>query len=179
MTALVTSELTDYDTGDGWWLGITNDEPAFSMRAGDEYIRMKPSTGLEMSGALYATNARQTFEPLWSGFGVGDEPAGDFAYIDLGVYVLLWSSLTALGISNATTMTIMNLPAAVRPSAIRQVSTVVVNDGLSEPGYMLIGTDGSISWFPMAVSGSRVVQGTFSATGVKGWAAGNLVAFPK
>src|SRR5690606_12074198 len=40
---------SEYDGDGGWWLGIHDGEPAFSMRAGEAFIRMKPSFGIETS----------------------------------------------------------------------------------------------------------------------------------
>jgi hypothetical protein len=121
----------------------------------------------------------QTFTPVFTGFST--QPAGDFSYIDFGAYVLLWSSTTGPGTSNATTMTINNLPAAIRPTGLRTVNTNMMDNGIGQAaGYVIIDFLGNITFARYQVSGGFVTGGgAFTASGSKDWPAGNIVVYPK
>src|SRR5690606_15533846 len=68
-TGHIRSGQTDYDTGDGWFLGHDGAEAAFSAKGGTRYVRIKPSIGIETNMYSFSDwGPTQTFTPTWTGF---------------------------------------------------------------------------------------------------------------
>lgn len=125
-----------------------------------------------------------SFTPTWTGFAV--PPVGDLYYVDYGSYVVLWTNIQLLGTSNAATMTISNLPAAIRPTNTQYAYCVVRDNygGTNDMvGAALIDSTGVITFSqadPGALSGRVVLfSGIFSGAGTKGLAAGWTVTYGK
>jgi len=84
----------------------------------------------------------------------------------------LSSTASISGISNANAMNMTGIPAVCQPVASRSaVSNALDNNTLIYSGC-IIQSFGTIGFQPMTVSGSRVVPGTFTTSGVKGIFAG-------
>lgn len=83
-------------------------------------------------------------------------------YTRIGLIVVLrWGQQS--GTSNATTMTITGMPAAIRPSAARAGNTVViVENGTVQEGRVVIETNGTLT-FSVGLDGAA-----FTASGSKG-----------
>lgn len=195
-SATITGTVTSTaGTIGGWTLGTTSltsgsgattvgvdsggTNPAFyagSATPGSAPFRVTQAGALTASsatitGTVTLTNSATTFAPTWTGFST--DPTGNFSYIDFGSYVLLFSAITAAGNSNATTMSISNLPSGIRPSDVRTAVTVVVNNSVAEVGYANVATDGNVYFF-------RDAAASYTTGDVpKNWPGGATLIYPK
>lgn len=185
-TGSLRSGASAYDGDGGWWLGFSGGEPGLSLRQGAEFIRFKPSTGVQASAVIKATNATDSFLPAWTGFSV--TPTVAAYYIDMGKLVFLWFEADAVGTSNANAMTITNLPSAIRPSGIRFGTCPVYNQGDILQGGWEIPSAGGYSTIRFylglvaATSGSEGLRqdlAYFATSGTKGVPNGWLIVYPK
>lgn len=128
--------------------------------------------GIGLGGATAGQIAQGTFTPTWTGFSA--DPTGVISWQQIGRHVILTTTNSMTGTSNAVTMTVTNLPAAIRPVAVSQYIACNVLDA----GNILLGsaffTAGSatISFHVMstAVVANRVSPSAsaFTNSGVKG-----------
>src|SRR5690606_14415908 len=171
----IRSGATTYDGDGGWFLGRSSGEPVISLRQGDNFFRFRPSVGYpEFSGVAKLINEPETFTPTWTGFS--SAPSGDLSYIDFGSYAMLWATSILTGTSNASTMTITNLPTAIRPSGYRFVGCVVVNNSIT--------VNGAVYYDPLAPAtltflNTSTFPSAFTASGQKGLREGWLIIYPK
>lgn len=101
---------------------------------------------LLISSGIAASVAAGTFTPAWSGFSA--DPTGDMAWQITGRLVTLeWTGTT--GTSNATHMTIGNLPINLRPttkSLVGMIACVVIDDNNRVMGSMGHGSLGTLQF---------------------------------
>src|SRR5690606_6811291 len=132
-TGHLRSGQTGFNTGTGWFIGHVGGNPvaSFGNPSGSRFT-FNGGTGLiELIGNIkFADGIVQSFTPTWTGFGVGDEPSGDLYYANLGTHAMLWvggSNLT--GVSNSTSMSVTNVPSAIRPQQNLNIGPVLGIDG--------------------------------------------------
>ena len=170
-----------YDTGTGFWFEYNGGTPRLSLGTSGGNGLTWNGSGLAITGSVSLTNSAQTFTPTWTGFS--SSPSGDLSYLDLGAVVVLWnekgSAIT--GTSNATTKTISNLPAGIRPTVAVLVPTIAIDSGGAVCGQVSVLTDGNVGFSLNTVSGSFITSGTLSFTnsGNKGLPTGWLIVYPK
>jgi hypothetical protein len=124
--------------------------------------------------------AAQTFTPTWTGFS--SSPSGDISYIDFGSFVLMFRASALTGTSNATTMTITNVPSAIRPSGQRELTCPITNaSNLVLGGTRVQENDGELKFEVATASGSEMLfaPAGFSSSGNKGLPAGWMIIYPK
>jgi hypothetical protein len=108
---MMRAELTDYDTGTGFWLGHDGTNPKFSIgdSSGDKFT----FDGSIISGeGEFKFNQAVEFTPGWSGFS--SNPGGTALALDLGALFLIWPASytdSFAGTSNANTFVMTNVPA--------------------------------------------------------------------
>lgn len=163
----IRSGATTYDGDGGWYIGRDGGEPALSMRAGDDFIRMKPSTGLETSfeeagsftGTLtgFISNPSETFQ--WR--RTGDK-----------VTITLEAIGGVSGNSNSTGMSLTGLPTAIRPATDQFVfcAGIVNNSVQNLIGICQVSSSGSVTISPLEDSNlvGQVGRAFFANTGTKG-----------
>lgn len=163
----IRSGATTYDGDGGWYIGRYDGEPALSMRAGDDFIRMRPSTGLETSleehgsftGTLtgFISNPSETFQ--WS--RTGDK-----------VTITLEAIGGVSGNSNSTVMSLTGLPTAIRPATDQFVfcAGIINNSVQNLIGICQVSSSGSVTISPLADSNlvGQVGRAFFENTGTKG-----------
>jgi hypothetical protein len=123
----------------------------------------------------------RSFTPAWTGFSV--DPVGEISYMDLGDVVMVWTNDSLLGTSDATIMTITNLPDEISIlTGSRLVPSTMVDNGTGYAGFASIGGSPNLmTFFLSAVSGSKVSysSSTFTSSGDKGLVAGWLIVYTK
>lgn len=127
-------------------------------------IMYKGGSFLLLSSGIAASVSSGTFAPSWSGFSAA--PTGNMAWQVTGRQVTLeWLGTT--GTSNATLMTIGNLPINLRPttkSLLGMMPTVVIDNGSRVQGSVGHGSLGTVQ-FNM---GSPLSGTGFTNSGTKG-----------
>jgi hypothetical protein len=93
--------------------------------------------------------AAQTFTPSWNGFSTA--PTGDFSYIDFGSFVLMWTTAVMSGTSNANSMNLSGVPAAIRPADNRFLQCMVRDDpngfgAFDELGAVVVDPSGNLTF---------------------------------
>jgi len=172
---------TAFDTGTGFWLGDVGGTPKFSLgNASGNKVTWNGSV-LSVTGSLNMTNSVATFTPTWTGFS--SSPSGNISYLDLGAVVFLWVSTQLTGTSDATGMTITNLPAAIRPaSGDRYIPCQLVDDNTALSGAVRVENGGTMTFYMVQQIGSTkvgpVISG-FTASGVKGFSGGFIIMYSK
>jgi heme/copper-type cytochrome/quinol oxidase subunit 3 len=128
---------------------------------------------------IQADNRVKTFTPTWTGFS--SAPTGELSYMNFGAIVMIWADSTMFGTSNATAMTITNLPEDIWPSDSRVIPTMVLDVTNPYFGMVNLTTGATMTFSISTVSGSTVsVTSTgFTASGNKGLAAGWLITYSK
>lgn len=124
-----------------------------------------------------------TFTPTWTGFSTA--PTAVLSYIkNSGLVTLFQSTGTSIGFSNGATMALSGLPAAIRPSAVRSVPCVIIDNhsgtpaaAMEVPGLAYVNTTGDIAFrtcTDVANGGSHVSFDTngFNSTDIKGLTTG-------
>lgn len=106
-----------------------------------------------------------SFTPTWSGFS--SDPAGDFTYVKRGNHVWLKPPV-ANGTSNATGLSVTNLPAAITPATGNKTVPMVgmVNNGAGVNGSVTINTSGNTLTFSNGAAGAA----GWTGSGSKGFA---------
>ena len=91
-----------------------------------------------------------------------------------------------VGTSNAFTMTITNLPSAIRPNQDRWVKCLVVNNDFTTEGSVLVGSSGTLTFFfhqvteiIVGIDGLAPQASGFNNANSKGVPAGWIVEFTK
>ena len=107
-------------TGDGIWMG--QDGADYEFRCGDPAGAYLHYDGTELTivyadGSSPGWSAPSTFTPTWSATGFSTDPTGDLSYaVSLdGLWAKMWATADRTGTSDAGSMAITNLPAAIRP----------------------------------------------------------------
>lgn len=173
---------TAYDTGVGFWLGSDSGTPKFSLgNSSGNKVTWNGST-LAVTGTLNMTNAVGTFTPTWTGFSTA--PTGTLSYIDLGAIVILWRDSSMVGTSNANTMTLSSLPAAIVPSGgVRKAACIVVDAGTLMAGAASLNAGTEVITFSKAIQSgaTNVVEDdvSFANSGIKGLPAGWMMIYSK
>lgn len=111
-----------------------------------------------------------TFIPTFTGFGT--PPANQMRWQKVGGWAWLIQNSSNLATSNATTMTITNLPTAVRPAVGVRADVFVRDNGADLRGVAFISAAGVITF------GTGFVGGGFTASGTKGQPAQWFMAWP-
>lgn len=132
--------------------------------------------GLEqvLTASDKVTIASGSFSPTWTGFST--DPIGDIDYKTIldasgnGMVGLFLDAAVVTGISNATTMSITGIPAALRPPVSTRFYCRVFDNGANREGVCSISTSGTITFQIMTVTGSRIEATTtgFTGSGSKG-----------
>lgn len=171
---------TNYDTGVGFWLGNFSGTPRFSIgNSGGNKLTWDGSS-LSITGSINMTNSVQSWTPTWTGFL--SPPSGTISYLDLGAVVFIWVTSSRTGSSNATSMTITNVPAAIRPtSGNRFVPCHVIDDGGVVLGAVNVDSTGLMTFYVDTVVGSKVGPTTtgFGAALTKGIGQGWTIMYAK
>jgi hypothetical protein len=178
--SIVRQGQTAFDTGTGFWLGNDGGTPRFSIGNSSANKLTWNGSTLSVTGAINMTNSVQSWTPTWTGFL--SPPSGTISYLDLGAIVFLWVSASRTGSSNATTMTITNLPASIRPvSGNRFIPCHVVDDGGVLLGAVNIDSSGLMTFYVDAVIGGKVGPSisSFGAALTKGIGQGWTVVYAK
>lgn len=124
----------------------------------------------------------KTLTPVWTGFSAN--PVGNLSYYDFGAVVVIWNNTAGqiVGTSNATTMTITNLPESITPDNDVIGPSFVIDNSGAYAGQVSITSAGVMGFTLLSVSGSLVlagVGGLFTASGNKGLPTGWLIMYPK
>jgi hypothetical protein len=115
--------------------------------------------------------------------GFGSNPTDTVFYRIIGNVVTLYLAQTFSGTSNATTMTMTGLPAAVQPSIVRGVvCNDIINNGNNDMfGAATISAD-TITFYLANTSAvtNRVVRtaSAFTASGTKGLSGACVISYP-
>lgn len=113
-----------------------------------------------------------TFIPIWNDnndfTGGGFTPAGAVRYADYGSYVAL-ALAAATGYDGRSTSTRLrwgagSLPESLRPTTARVVPCSVRRNGVTLAGQAQFNADGSAEFWPLTVSSTRLIRGTFLAS---------------
>lgn len=106
------------------------------------------------------------FTPTWSGFSVN--PVGDLQYYKIGRVVVMYTLTALTGTSNATSMSITNIPLEIRPSQL-QIPSMVTDNGAVAAGMIQKSGLSSFDFY----KGTAPPSATgFTNSGTKGLAAG-------
>ena len=147
------------------------------------------ATSATITGQITLTNAAQTFTPSgWTGFST--DPTGDISYLDFGPFVILWVNSAMVGLSDEVFMSFSTgMPAAIRPSATRDVRCTVLDENFICGGVARIDPSGAMAFFleevqagappPANTIGFDNIFTDPSATGSKGLPSGWMVIYPK
>jgi hypothetical protein len=120
-----------------------------------------------------------TFTGTLTGFA--SNPTGTVTYKIIGNVVTLHITASIIGTSNATSLSMTGLPAAVRPAAAKQGATFCYDDGNLCLSRFDVGTGGSISFSLLAVSASLVTSpggNNFTSSGTKGITSDWTITYP-
>lgn len=104
-----------------------------------------------LSNPATATAYSSSFTPTWGGFG-GTPPTGTMYFQVVGTVVTLNWVLTGTGVSNATSLSILNLPIAIRPlhsSGVVDGATIpcmLLDNNIAKIGGARITTSGTINF---------------------------------
>lgn len=168
---------TDYDTGTGFWLG--DDGGTAKLSIGDSTGDKLTWDGSELSltaNLKFKIGAIDSFTPIWSGFS--SDPTTDVFYIDFGAFVIMRVSQTGYtGTSNATSFSFSGVPAAIQPGLVQRHSLVVVDNGDSVNGSILVNTDGTADLYvsdPNATTRATHESSGWTGSGAKGFAPGSI-----
>ncbi len=141
------------------------------------------ATSATIGGALTATSLNldniQTFDPTWSGFTT--EPSGTLSYADIGNFAIVFSNDARTNTSNATTMSLTGVPAAIRaPSAAGvTVPCFLIDNGSSAWGMVNIDNSGGMQFFIFNGTAPLPFTDTgFTNSAAKGLPAGFFVMYP-
>lgn len=107
-----------------------------------------------------------SFTPVWSGFSVA--PVGDLLYYKIGRVVVMYTLAALTGTSNATSMSITNIPLEIRPSQL-QIPTMVTDNGAVAAGMI---QKSGLSTFDFYKGTAPPSATGFTNVGTKGLAAG-------
>lgn len=111
--------------------------------------------------------------------GMSGSTTGTVTYrIVRGMCTLYLDNVNITGTSNTTAMTMTGLPSAVIPTQSRSMFCKVVDNNVEMVGGCSVGTGPSIIFSAMSVSGSRLIYGTFTNSGVKGLFTGWTITYP-
>lgn len=168
-----------YDDGTGFWLGIDNGTPKFSIGNSAGNKLTWDGAALSISGSIDLSNTTHSLTPTWTGFSA--DPSGNISYMDLGKIVVMWRDTSLVGTSNQTFMSITNIPAAIQPTSTRTGICMVADNSAVTflGGFNLSGA--SLAFSKQAVSGTAIIQDVtgFTAANNKGLPAGWLIVYPK
>ena len=124
-----------------------------------------------------------TFTPTWTGFS--SAPTGDLRYFIIGdgthdfVQIMDDAGASRTGTSDADTMTITGIPAAIRPSTAVYLSSifpVADNGGTTDTGFATISAAGTITFYMWGIGG--FVATNFTSANAKGFTAGTILTYP-
>lgn len=192
--AIVLSEYirlgqTAYDTGTGFWLGDDGGTPKLSIGNASGNKLIWNGSALSITGVVNMTNSVQTFTPSgWTGFST--DPTGDISYLDFGPFVMLWVNSALTGLSDEVFMSFSTgMPAAIRPSAQRDVRCVLLDENYVCGGVARVDPSGAMAFFleevntgtppPANTIGFNNIFTDPSAAGSKGLPSGWMVTYPK
>lgn len=183
--ALLAAGLTDYDTGNGWFLGHDGAEPCFSIRGGSGYFRFKPSVGYpEFSGNVLGASETGTDSGTLSGFSSTVNVTWDYQRTG-NIVTLKLSGGAATGASNAAQMVYSTLAESLRPSGNRFCMCYeVIDNGFSLVGAATVTSSGTIAFERTRItSGAPGVEGVVmtnfqnTSGGTKGLGAGLEITY--
>jgi len=151
---------------DGIFIGIDGGEPAISIRDGNDYLKFKPSTGLDMgqAGSFTATLT-----------GMTSATTGTVFWVRVGRIVFLHFPTAGgiTGTSNTTSMTMTGVPAVIWPSTGgKRGYCPVRNNGGEYMGQGIMSSGGvltfQIAWCSSTPGGVFPATNNFQASGDKG-----------
>ncbi len=153
--------------------------PAYSF-SGDQDTGFFSSTGnqiaIALGGVTAGAIAQGSFTGTLTGYAAG--PTGTVFWQKMGNQVQLWVSANITGTSNAATLTMTGLPAAVQPASERVVSAWVTDNGNQVLCRASISTS-TITFGVSNVSGTQVLgSGSFTGSGTKGLLASWCITYP-
>ncbi len=126
---------------------------------------------LSSSGFTYSSGS---FVPTWTGFSVA--PTGTIFWTKIGDVVTLAPSTSCTGTSNATAMTITNLPTNLRGSTSSTVraACVITDNGAEAAGAISYESAGVLSFWKGSAPPSKT---GFTNSGTKGLGFGSTITF--
>jgi hypothetical protein len=140
--------------------------------ASTRITKVAPDTWVQSSQSNLALVAG-SFAPSWLGFANGSEPSGALRYYKIGRLVTLYTPTALTGTSNATSMSITNVPLQIRPTALR-VPVMVTDNGNIAMG--MIGFSG-MSTFDFYIGTTPPNSSGFTNSGTKGLPAGFMASW--
>lgn len=157
------------DLNAAWPLGTDQKSTA------DDHLRLI-KTVLQTSFPNYSSattaSASGSFTGTLTGFTAN--PTGTFRWIKSGGIATLYTAANITGTSNAVTMTLTGIPAAITPAASAGLLGIPVGDvidvGNAQCGFISINSSGVFTFGRLVVSGTtvQVQYGSFTASGTKG-----------
>lgn len=138
----VRSGKTAYGSGTGWLLEYNGGTPRMDIGNTANYMRWS-GTALEVAGSLNLTNTVQTFAPTFTGYTT--PPSGNLSYLDLGRIVIMWAEANLVGYNTSASISITNVPVAIRPSVVRIAPVILMDDGSYVDGSAAILTNGTMN----------------------------------
>lgn len=155
----------------GMWIQIAADD---ALLIGANAPAEGGANETESRRSLTDWGPTQTFTPVWSS-GFSSAPTGDFSYAvsEDGLWASMWTVSAKTGTSNAGTMVLNNLPAAIRPAgtSTRWVQALGVGiDGLNRVavGARIVeasnGSAGTVE-FATLDSGAAAAPNIYDVTG--------------
>lgn len=130
--------------------------------------------GVTAASFLTLTYDQGSFTPTWTGFT--SSPGGTLFWTRIGATVTLFTNAAITGTSNATTMTITNLPAEIQPTRDCGIPVLGMEDNGTQNqfGQAVASHSGTITFSLMQANTSTgVIQPhLFTASGTKGFSGG-------
>jgi hypothetical protein len=155
--------------------------PDGSSLAGGELVANRTVQVMVLGGAfilLGTTIIQGSFTPTWTGFSVA--PTGAISYTIIGSLVTLEFGALCTGTSNATAMTITNLPAQLRPltttDPIGVPCWLVDNGAVALGGFRHKIPAGTLEFFKGAAPPSAT---GFTNPGTKGFSLGMTLSYSR
>jgi hypothetical protein len=169
------SGQTAYDTGTGFWIGNDGGTPKFSLGNSASNKLTWNGTTLTVSGQIELNNA-QTFTPTWVGFDASP-PTGDFSYIDMGTFAIIYSTASRTGTSDGAffdSLAFSGVPAGIRPAVTQTAAVLAVDNGNAVLARATITSGGLVTFNIGRVVGTQIQfdSALWTTSGVKGTIAG-------
>ena len=109
--------------------------------------------------------------------GLTTSPTAATYYILVGSFVFLYIPIL-YATSNSTLCTLTGLPAAIQPADVSGIFQMnLLDNNTSVQGFASFPSASTLGLFPYVVSGSRIVPGTWTASGVKGIGTPNIMCY--
>lgn len=150
--------------------------------ANDQNTGFYRDTADQIAISLGGTTAGQIAQGSFTGTltGCTTSPTATFSYQRVGKMVFLWCSANLTATSNATTMTVTGFPAIITPAVDTSCPGYVdsTDNGVAVIGMAVMRTTSIMAFFRNQVSGTNIINSTWTNSGTKGLNAGFCVSYP-